>query len=72
LGIFVSSVKGLILSLKARGQRTENLLANLFKGYLARSDKVFVKYIASKIENMKKERISTRISSCSWRTTSID
>jgi hypothetical protein len=47
---FNGYVKGLILSLKARGQRTEDLLKNLFKGYLAASDKVFVKYIASKME----------------------
>ena len=47
---FNGYVKGLVLSLSARGHRTEDLLSNLFKGYLAVSDKVFVKYIAGKME----------------------
>ena len=47
---FNGYVKGLVLSLSARGQRTEDLLSNLFKGYLAASDKVFVKYISGKME----------------------
>ena len=48
---FNGYVKGLVLSLSARGQRTEDLLSNLFKGYMAASDKVFVKYIGRKMEN---------------------
>ena len=47
---FNGYVKSLIMSLSARGQRTEDLLSNLFKGYLAASDKVFVKYIGHKME----------------------
>ena len=47
---FNGYVKGLIMSLSARGQRTEDLLSNLFKGYLAASDKTFIKYISHKME----------------------
>lgn len=47
---FNGYVKGLVLSLSARGQKTEDLLSNLFKGYMAASDKVFVKYIGRKME----------------------
>ena len=48
---FNGYVKLLIRSLLARGQRSEALLTHLFKGYLAASDKNFVKYI-----NDKKDR----------------
>ena len=47
---FNGYVKQLIMSLSARGHRTEDLLSNLFKGYLAASDKVFIKYINHKME----------------------
>lgn len=40
----------LISALTARGERTEDLLVNLFKGYKAASDKTFVSYIARKQE----------------------
>ena len=42
---FNAYVKGLLLSLTARGSKTEDLLSNLFKGYLATSDKNLVEYI---------------------------
>ena len=48
---FNGYVKLLVRSLQARGQRTEALLTHLFKGYLAASDRSFVKYI-----NIKKDR----------------
>ena len=48
---FNGYVKLLVRSLQARGQRVEALLTHLFKGYLAASDKNFVKYI-----NDKKDR----------------
>lgn len=48
---FNGYVKLLVRSLQARGQRSEALLTHLFKGYLAASDKNFVKYI-----NEKKDR----------------
>ena len=47
---FNNYVKMLISSLQARGQRTEDLLSHLFKGYMAASDKTFVRYIDSKKE----------------------
>ena len=47
---FNGYVKRLIMSLSARGQRMEDLLSNLFKGYLAASDKTFIKYISHKME----------------------
>jgi len=47
---FNSYVKLLVNSLAARGKRTEDLLTQLFKGYLAASDKMFVKYINEKME----------------------
>ena len=50
IGRFNAYVKGLLLSLTARGARTEDLLSNLFKGYLATSDKNFVEYIRRKLE----------------------
>ena len=48
---FNGYVKLLVRSLQARGQRAEALLSHLFKGYLAASDKSFIKYI-----NDKKDR----------------
>ena len=48
---FNGYVKLLVRSLQARGQRAEALLTHLFKGYLAASDRSFVKYI-----NIKKDR----------------
>ena len=48
---FNGYVKLLVRSLQARGQKVEALLSHLFKGYLAVSDKNFVKYI-----NDKKDR----------------
>ena len=47
---FNGYVKMLISSLRARGRRTEDLLSHLFKGYLAASDKTFVRYIDGKKE----------------------
>ena len=47
---FNGYVKLLEGSLAARGQKSEALLTHLFKGYLAASDKVFVKYITEKMD----------------------
>ena len=47
---FNGYVKGLVQSLAARGERTEDLLSNLFKGYQAVSDRTFLKYVGSKQE----------------------
>lgn len=47
---FNGYVKSLVQSLAARGERTEDLLSNLFKGYQAVSDKAFLKYIGGKQE----------------------
>jgi hypothetical protein len=50
--IFNLYVNGLVNSLAARrGQSTQDLLANLFKGYKAATDDVFVKYIEKKEED---------------------
>ena len=48
---FNGYVKMLIQTLHARGETTQDLLTNLFKGYAACSDKNFVKYIARKQED---------------------
>ena len=45
---FNGYVKILARSLEARGQKVKALLTHLFKGYLAASDKVFVRYINDK------------------------
>ena len=47
---FNGYVKGLVQSLAARGERTEDLLSNLFKGYQAVADRNFLKYINGKQE----------------------
>ena len=47
---FNGYVKSLVQSLAARGERTEDLLSNLFKGYQAVADKNFLKYVNSKQE----------------------
>jgi hypothetical protein len=45
---FNESVRGLLDSLASRGETTQDLLSNLFKGYEAASDDQFVKYILKK------------------------
>ena len=40
--------KGLLISLKARGETTEDLISNLFKAYKSVPDKNFARYIQSK------------------------
>ena len=47
---FNAYVKNLVEALTARGERTTDLLTNLFKGYLAATDETFGKYIARKQE----------------------
>lgn len=42
---FTEAVRGILDSLTARGETTQDLLSNLFKGYEAASDKKFVDYI---------------------------
>jgi hypothetical protein len=43
---FNEGVRGILDSLTARGETTQDLLSNLFKGYEAASDKKFIEYIA--------------------------
>ena len=43
-------VKNLVDQLRARGEYTNDLLINLFKGYLAATDKSFTMYIDKKLE----------------------
>ncbi len=45
---FNAYIKDLIDSLTARGEMTNNLLANLFKAYKAVSDREFISYIRKK------------------------
>jgi hypothetical protein len=47
---FNGYVRLLIDSLAARGHTTQDLLTNLFKGYQAASDKIFVDFIGQKLE----------------------
>ena len=47
---FNGYVKGLVQSLVARGERTEDLLSNLFKGNQAVADRNFLKYVNGKQE----------------------
>jgi hypothetical protein len=48
---FNDYIRDLVDLLTARGQTTEDLLANLFKGYAAASDRQFVEYMALKESN---------------------
>ena len=43
-------VKNLVDQLRARGEYTNDLLINLFKGYMAATDKAFTAYIEKKLE----------------------
>lgn len=45
---FNQYVQGNIIALSSRGETTQDLLANLFKGYAAASDRNFVAYISKK------------------------
>jgi len=47
---FNQYVKTLIRSLAARGKHTEDLLTNLFKGYMVVTDKDVVRFISRKLE----------------------
>ena len=47
---FNSRIQMLLYSLKALGETTTDLNKNLFKGYVACSDKNFVKYIGERQE----------------------
>ena len=48
-------VKGLLKALRARGQMTQDLLINLFKGYKAASDKEFVKWVIKKEDEYEED-----------------
>lgn len=48
---FNAYVKQQVQALAARGAKTEDLLSNLFKGYLACTDRVFCRYIEKKLES---------------------
>lgn len=76
----------LISALNARGERTEDLLVNLFKGYKAATDKTFVSYIARKQEayeegqdiepktlmNLANERFKTLKATEEWNSPSAE
>lgn len=49
----------LIDSLTARGESTQDLLINLFKGYQAATDKTFVEYIGRKLERYEEGELVT-------------
>ena len=49
----------LIDSLTARGESTQDLLINLFKGYQAATDRTFVEYIGRKLERYEEGEIVT-------------
>ena len=53
---FNGYVRLLVDSLAARGETSTDLLSNLFKGYQAASDKVFVSYIERKLEKYEEGR----------------
>jgi hypothetical protein len=54
---FNQHVQLLIKALTARGETTHDLLSNLFKGYLAASDKVFVLYMTRKQEEYEEGKV---------------
>jgi hypothetical protein len=56
---FNGYVRLLIDSLAARGETTQDLLTNLFKGYQAASDKTFVEYIGRKLEKYEEGDATT-------------
>lgn len=57
---FNQYVQQQVKSLSARGERTQDLLTNLFKGYLSAKDRVFCAYINSKKEKHEEgQNIST-------------
>jgi hypothetical protein len=56
---FNAYVKLLIDSLKARGETSNNLLTNLFKGYGAATDKIFVDYVERKKEKYEEGEETT-------------
>ena len=51
IGKFNSYVKQQLATLNARGETTQDLLTNLFKGYLACSDPIFRRYMEKKQES---------------------
>lgn len=55
---FNEHVKTLVSSLQARGERTLDLLVNLFKGYKAVSDKKFVQYIEQREDEYNDGRLN--------------
>lgn len=50
VGKFNSFVKHQLAALAARGKTSDDLLANLFKGYLACTDRIFHWYIEKKLD----------------------
>jgi hypothetical protein len=56
---FNGYVRYLIDLLAAQGETSNNLLTNLFKGYGAATDKVFVEYIGRKLEKYKEGEDTT-------------
>ncbi len=56
---FNGYVRFLIDSLAARGETSNDLLTNLFKGYGAAADKVFVEYIGRKLEKYEEGENTT-------------
>ena len=56
-------VKQQVDGLYARGQVTNDLLSNLFKGYLAASDRQFTAYIKTKLERYEEGKDITQMTS---------
>lgn len=58
--------------LHARGEKTVDLLTNLFKGYLAAKDKKFLKYIEDKLANHEEGQEMTAQQLMTWAKTKYD
>ena len=57
-------IKNLVIQLKARCESSNDLLTNVFNGYLIATDKAFVAYIEKKLELYKEGETLAQTSSC--------
>jgi hypothetical protein len=67
VGQFNRHVKSKVIALAARGETTQDLLPNVFKGYKSSADPVFVAYIAKKQDDYD-EGIPPSLPMKSWIT----
>ena len=65
-------VKNLVDQLRARGEYTNDLLINLFKGYLAATDKSFTAYIEKKLEAYEEGQYMTADQLMLWARNKYD